>query len=75
MFCSPTSLDFAETLQTWQSLEKTMQKYLHDRYWGGLIMVFDGIGWDGRTEQILRNRGTLTWQQYIYEILKTWIRL
>ena len=47
----------------------------HDRYGGGSIMVWGGISWDGRTDLIVLDRGTLTAQRYRDEILNTHVRL
>ena len=47
----------------------------HDRYGGGSIMVWGGISWDGRTDLVVLNQGTLTAQRYRDEILDTQVRL
>ena len=46
----------------------------HDRYGGGSIMVWGGISWDGRTELVILDRGTLTAQRYLDEIISTHVR-
>jgi hypothetical protein len=47
----------------------------HDRYGDGSIMVWGGISWDGRTDLIVLDKGTLTVQRYRDEILNTQVRL
>jgi hypothetical protein len=47
----------------------------HVRYGGGSVMVCGGISCNGRTDLVVVNRGTLTGQRYIDDILKNQVRL
>jgi hypothetical protein len=38
-------------------------------------MVWGGISWDGRTDLVVLNTGTLTGQRYINDILDNQVRL
>ena len=46
----------------------------HDRHGGRSVMVWGGISWDGRTDLVVLNRGTLTGQRYIDEMLETQVK-
>ena len=60
MFC----LDFTDRrARVWRRPRKRFQAgniAEHDRYEGGSVMVWAGISWDGRTDLVVLNRGTLT---------------
>ena len=47
----------------------------HHCYGGDSIVVWGGITWDGRTDLLVLNQGTLIAQRYRDEILDTQVRL